>query len=78
MGKAANPEKSNLPPGLSAPAQRALSGAGIHSLEQLAGWSEQEVKRLHGIGPRALDLLRPALRERGLSFAVDKGSKKPG
>jgi hypothetical protein len=54
---------------LSAPAQRALSGAGYFWLADLAGVSEAEVKRLHGIGPRALNTLRSALEARGLSFS---------
>ena len=67
----ANPEqpKSNLPSGLAQPAQRALAGAGIHSLEQLAQFSEAEIKKLHGIGPNALEKLRQALGEKGLNFA---------
>ncbi len=65
-------QKDNLPDGLAAPAQRALSGAGIRSLAQLAKFSEAEVKALHGIGPNVLHLLRNALREKGLAFAVKK------
>lgn len=61
-------ENSNLPPGLSAPARRALDAAGIRSLEQLARFSEDEIKRLHGIGPNALRQLHDALHEHGLSF----------
>ena len=30
--------------------------------------SEAEIKQLHGMGPKGLDLLRSALRARGLSF----------
>ena len=62
-------KETQLPPGLSQPAQRALAGAGIRSIEQLSQFSEDEVKRLHGIGPRAIDLLRTALADKGLAFA---------
>jgi len=61
--------KSDLPHGLSQPAQRALAGAGIISLEQLAQFSEDEIQKLHGIGPNALGKLRSALIEKGLTFA---------
>ncbi|HLO16438.1 MAG TPA: hypothetical protein VK206_16520 [Anaerolineales bacterium] len=61
-------------PKLAAPAQRALAAAGVQSLEQLTKFSEEEVKQWHGIGPNALDKLRQALAERGLSFASRKGS----
>ncbi len=60
---------SDLPPRLSQPAQRALAGAGIQSLEQLSRFSEAEIKKLHGIGPRAMDLLKKSMEEKGLSFS---------
>jgi uncharacterized protein YdhG (YjbR/CyaY superfamily) len=55
-------------PKLSAPARRALSGAGYTRLDQLSQISESEVKQLHGMGPTAIEALREALRHRGLSF----------
>ena len=66
---------SDLPAGLSAPALRALKGAGYMRLDQLTRVSEAELKKLHGLGPRGIDLLRSALEEKGLSFAVSKSSK---
>lgn len=56
-------------PRTSAPAQRALDGAGIDSLEQLATRTEREVADLHGMGPKALGILRDALAAHGRSFA---------
>ena len=67
--------ESDLPKGLSAPALRALTGAGYVRLEQLTRVSEPELKKLHGMGPKAIDLLRSALEEKGLSFAKGKGNK---
>ena len=55
-------------PKLSAPARRALSGAGYTHLDQLAQVSESDLEKLHGMGPTALAALRAALDERGLSF----------
>lgn len=66
-----NQQQSDLPK-LSAPAQRALAGAGIENLKQLTKFSEAEIKQLHGIGPNALKSLRRALAEKGLSFANKK------
>ena len=60
---------SDFPEGLARPAQRALAGAGYVRLEQLGGVSESEILKLHGMGPKALDQLRRALADRGLSFA---------
>lgn len=58
-------------PKLAAPAQRALAQAGYSRLEQLSKVSEANIKKLHGIGPNALQQLRRALSEKGLSFAQE-------
>ncbi len=68
-------QESDLPIELSAPARRALVGAGFVRLEQLTKLSEAEVKKLHGIGPNALNHLRRALDAKGLSFADGKSRK---
>ena len=65
-------QESDLPIELAKPAQRVLAAAGYRRLEQLAELSEAELKQLHGIGPKALDLLRRALSAKGLSFAAEK------
>ncbi len=62
-------QDSDLPTELAKPAQRALAAAGYWRLEKLTKTSEAELKQLHGIGPKALDQLRRALRAKGLSFA---------
>jgi hypothetical protein len=59
---------TDLPAKLAAPARRALVGAGYLRLEQLAGLSEADVMKLHGMGPNAIKVLRAALEEHGLSF----------
>jgi len=60
--------ESDLPTGLAKPAQRALAGAGYARLEQFTKVSEAEILKLHGMGPKALDLIRRALATKGLSF----------
>jgi hypothetical protein len=55
-------------PKLAAPARRALVGAGYTHLEQLTQATESEIMQLHGMGPNAMETLRKALQERGLSF----------
>jgi predicted RecB family nuclease len=62
-------QESNLPPGLSRPARRALTNVGYRTLEQLARVSEAEIEDLHGVGPKALQQLRHTLVANGLSFA---------
>ena len=71
---ASQPRDDDLPPNLSAPARRALAGAGYTSLAQLTAVTEQELLRLHGMGPNAVRQLKAALAERGLAFAAEPRS----
>src|SRR4026209_2000950 len=54
---------------LSAPARGALVHAGITTLAQLSLYSEREILKLHGVGPRSLPTLRGALSAAGMAFA---------
>lgn len=58
----------NAFPKMSNPALRALNNAGYTRLEQLTQASETELAKLHGMGPKALGILKGALQEKGLSF----------
>jgi len=53
---------------LGAPAQRALKNAGILTTRDLAGYSEREILKLHGMGPGSLPKMREILDANGLSF----------
>jgi hypothetical protein len=57
-----------LPRNIGAPATRALTAAGYTELRQLANVPVAELKKLHGVGPRALRLLQEALEQQGLSL----------
>ena len=59
---------TGFPKGIGNPARQALEHAGYTRLEGLSGLSEQELLKLHGVGAKALGILRAALAERGLSF----------
>lgn len=52
-----------FPPGVSRPALRAFAAAGYLRLEQLANISDEALVRLHGVGPKALRIVREALHE---------------
>lgn len=67
MKKQADSQNGDLPK-TSAPAQRALEGIGVQNLKQLSKHSEKEILTLHGMGPKAMRLLREALAKQGLSF----------
>jgi hypothetical protein len=60
---------NDFPKGLGQPAIRALSTAGYTHLEQLTGIKEADLLKLHGMGPKAIRLIRSALNARGQSFA---------
>jgi len=57
-----------LPRNIGAAATRALTAAGYTNLSQLADVPVAELKKLHGVGPKALRLLQEALEQQGLSL----------
>lgn len=57
-----------LPTGIGRPATRALQGAGITRLDQLTDVREADLLQLHGVGPKAIEVLRRALADGGRSF----------
>ncbi len=54
----------DLPAAIGRTATRALAGAGITTLDDVAGLADAELLTLHGVGPKAVRLLREALAER--------------
>lgn len=59
---------TGLPRAIAQPATRALTGAGYTKLEQLAEASEADLLALHGVGPKAIRILREELAAKGLTF----------
>ena len=67
MRNSADPmPKEPFPPGMGQPAIRALVGAGYDQMEQLAGARESALLQLHGVGPKAIRIIKQALEYRGL------------
>lgn len=60
--------KDAFPRGLSQPALRALASAGYTHLGQLSQISEADLSKLHGMGPRAIDIIRTEMKKNGQSF----------
>jgi hypothetical protein len=58
----------DLPRNIGAPATRALTAAGYTKLRQLANVPVADLKKLHGVGPKALRLLQEALEQHGMSL----------
>lgn len=61
-------EKISLPK-IGAPATRALTNAGYSTLDSLDGVSEAQLAALHGVGPKALRILKESMAAAGKSFA---------
>ncbi|MFF3034101.1 DNA-binding protein [Streptomyces rubiginosohelvolus] len=59
----------DFPHGAGNPARGALREAGYTRLAQLTTVTAAEVLALHGVGPKAIRVLREALAAEGLAFA---------
>jgi predicted flap endonuclease-1-like 5' DNA nuclease len=75
-GKSVHVSPDSLPPGIGSPAHRALTAAGITRLGQFTAISEAELLKLHGVGPKAVRIIKETLRENGLAFAKAEHSSK--
>jgi predicted flap endonuclease-1-like 5' DNA nuclease len=62
---------SNLPR-IGRPATWALAEIGVRNIEQLADYTEQEILALHGVGPKAIRILRPVMEEMGVTFRDER------
>lgn len=51
-----------------APAQRALEEAGINTLMNLCEYTEADLLALHGVGPKAVGILKEMLKKEGLEL----------
>jgi hypothetical protein len=63
---------SAFPKGIGRPALRALASAGFDRLDQLTRVPESDLLALHGMGPRAIGLIKAALRAQGKALAKSK------
>lgn len=61
---------SDVPANIGTPAKRALAGAGYTSMSELSKMSEAEVLKLHGMGPKAIGIIRVAMADKGMTFAT--------
>jgi uncharacterized protein YdhG (YjbR/CyaY superfamily) len=61
--------KTDFPSNIGNPARNALQAAGFSKLKQLTELTEAELSKLHGMGPKAVRILRETLESRGWAFA---------
>lgn len=52
-------------PRIGSPATSALAQAGVTTLDGVRAMTERELLALHGVGPKAVRILKEALAERG-------------
>ncbi|MEV5830184.1 hypothetical protein AB0L25_31905 [Spirillospora sp. NPDC052242] len=58
----------DLPKAIGRPATRALTAAGITTLDQVADLTEAELRAMHGIGPKVVKILHETLAAGGRTF----------
>lgn len=55
--------------------RRVFQREGITSFEQLAGMTRGDLRKLHGVGPRLIAVVREELEDRGLRLYEGRGPK---
>lgn len=61
-----------FPPGTGWPAINAFKEyLGVTRPEQLVKYTEAELLKLHGVGPKSIKILKGFLEAKGLSFKID-------
>lgn len=64
-------------PQIGKPASRALNEINITTLEQVSKLDELNLSKLHGVGPKAINILKDALKDKGMSFSnIDEDLRK--
>ncbi|WP_120005099.1 hypothetical protein [Nesterenkonia muleiensis] len=61
----------DLPHSMGKTAPRELKYAGIDSLQKASKHTEKELLAIHGVGPKAIRVMKEAMAEKGLSFRQD-------
>lgn len=61
-------QEGDLPTSIGKPATRALHGAGLTTLDQVATRTEAELLTLHGVGPKAIRILTETLKQQDQSL----------
>lgn len=65
------PDGSDLPAAIGKPATRALLGAGLTTMDQVATRSAADLLALHGVGPKAVGILSDMLARHGTGLRRD-------
>jgi DNA-directed RNA polymerase alpha subunit len=52
----------------SAPARRALEKLDIKSIQDVCNYKEKEITNTHGIGPKAIEIIKTLIKEHNINF----------
>jgi hypothetical protein len=63
--------ESAFPKGIAKPALRALAAAGVSRIDQLAKFTESELRAMHGMGPKAIGIIKAELRKQGKALGKE-------
>lgn len=58
----------DLPNSMGKTAPRELQNAGIGSLQKASEHTEKELLDIHGVGPKAIRIMKEAMTDKGLHF----------
>lgn len=61
-----------FPTSIGRPATNALKAINVTSLEELSNMSEKELANLHGVGPKAIGILKQCLDENNMHLLAPK------
>lgn len=68
-------QEYSLPTTIGRPATNALQAAGINSIKDLEPLTEAELTSMHGVGPKAVSILKQALETNNLCLRAPKNMK---
>lgn len=63
----------DLPNSMGKTAPRELQSAGVDSLQKASERTEKELLAIHGVGPKAIRIMKEAMKEKGLTVREDMG-----
>lgn len=64
-------------PKIGKPATNALHHIGVKTLEDIAGYDRTTLLAIHGVGPKAMDILEDNLKKHNMNFKEDIGFDVP-
>ena len=67
---------TSVPEKIGNPALRAMKLAKITDLKKLSAFTEAEINALHGVGRKAVGILKTAMKKKGLKFKAKAKARR--